>query len=596
MPSTVLKFGSSALSADADLSRAVDDIYRRFRRGERILAVVSAIGNTTDQLLARASAWAPDQGSGSLAALLATGEAASAGLLGLALERAGIPCEALDARALGIRTRGPLCDAEPIGLDRAALDAAFARTPVVVAPGFVGVDEATGRLSLLGRGGSDLTAVFLAAELGAACALVKDVDGVYSADPNANTGATRYQRLSWQRAERIAGVLVQPKALRLAARAAVEVEVTSCAPAPATIVGAGPDQPSPRRRAPRPLRVALLGRGVVGAGVHERLLARPDLFELVAVAVRRPERSAGAIPPELLVADPWAALERDSDIVVELIGGLDPAAGLIERALRRGRHVVTANKALIARRDPDLEAIARAAGARLLFSGAVGGSTPAIELIDSARRGGDIARIEGALNGTTSFILDEIARGCDTGAAIVEAQRRGYAEADPSLDLSGEDLRHKIAILARRAWGPGARIVFARRTGLAGVDENWIRAERDAGRSVRLVAEAWPEAGRIVAATTLRALDPHTPLGSVAGAGNALTVTLTDGSTRSARGVGAGRWPTTAAVFADLLDLAAAGAPSQAVQVSDTAPAERRPTREAPATQRLARELQEVAP
>src|SRR5690606_4312667 len=148
------------------------------------------------------------------------------------------------------------------------------------------------------------------------------------------------------------------------------------------------------------------------------------------------------------------------------------------------------------RRGPELDAIARAAGASLLFSGAVGGSTPAIELIDSATSEGDISRIDGVLNGTTSFILDEIARGCDTGAAIAEAQRRGYAEADPSLDLSGEDLRHQIAILARRAWGAGARIVFSRRTGLAGVDESWIRAEREAGRIVRLVAEAWPEAGR----------------------------------------------------------------------------------------------------
>src|SRR5690606_19628829 len=123
--------------------------------------VVSAIGDTTDALLARAAACdeqgatetrAPDSRSGSLATLLATGEHAATGLLGLALERAGIPCETLDARALGITTRGPLCDAEPTSLDRRALDAAFTRTPIVIAPGFIGADSATGRLSLLGRG------------------------------------------------------------------------------------------------------------------------------------------------------------------------------------------------------------------------------------------------------------------------------------------------------------------------------------------------------------------------------------------------------------------------------------------------------------
>ncbi|MFG0283950.1 MAG: homoserine dehydrogenase [Phycisphaerales bacterium JB039] len=559
MPTTVLKFGSSALRSDADLSCAVDEIYRRTRRGERIIAVVSAIGHATDELAARARMWAPDQGSGSLAHLLSSGETASVGLLGLALERAGVPCEALDARALGIRTRGPICDAEPVSLDRAQLDAALSRAPVVIAPGFVGVDEATGRLSLLGRGGSDLTAVFLAAETGAACALIKDVDGVYSSDPNATIGATRYERISWRRAERVGAGLVQFKALCFAERAGIEIEVTSFAPARSTIVGAGPDRIWTGLRDRRPLRVALLGRGVVGAGVYDRLLSRPDLFELVAVAVRRPERHADIVPPDLLVSDPWEAIRRDSDLVIELIGGTEPAGELIEGALRRARHVVTANKALIAQRGADLEAIAGQHDRTLLFSGAVGGSTPAIDLVDATAADSPITRIEGVLNGTTSFVLDEIARGCDFAEAVAEAQRRGYAEADPSLDISGEDLRHKVQILARRAWGDGP-IVFARRTGLGGVDETWVRAQRAQGRIVRLVGAAWQKGGRIVASTTLRALAATDPLGSVTGAGNALTVTCADGSVRPARGVGAGRWPTTAAVFADLLDIAA-GAP-----------------------------------
>jgi homoserine dehydrogenase len=579
MPTTVLKFGSSAIRSDADLACAVDEIYRRIRRGEKLCIVVSAIGHTTDDLLARARAWAPDQGSGSLAALLASGEHATVGLLGLALERAGIPCETLDARALAITTRGPLCDAEPIAFDRRALDAAFARAPVVIAPGFVGVDEASGRFSLLGRGGSDLTAVFLAAQTGAACTLIKDVDGVYSADPNATLGAARYERISWDRAERVSAGLVQPKALRYARAAGVEIEVTSFAAARSTIVGATPDRIWSGLTARKPLRVCLLGRGVVGAGVYDRLLARRDLFDIVAVAVRRPERHTDAVPPDLLTSDPWQALKRPADLVIELIGGTEPAGELIESALRRGRHVVTANKAIIAQRGPDLESLARAHNATLLYSGAVGGSTPALDLVDGARANATpIARIEGVLNGTTSFILDAIARGSDFATALAEAQRRGYAEADPSLDVSGEDLRHKLAILARRAWGDDSHIVFARRAGLTGVDEAWIRQQRAEGRIVRLVGAAWPEAGRVVAITTLEALTPHHPLGSVIGAGNAITIALDDGSTRSARGEGAGRWPTTTAVFADLLDLAADAFADNGAASVDTRPAPKRQT------------------
>lgn len=220
---TILKLGSSAIRSDADLATAVDDIYRRVRRGEKLCIVVSAIGDTTDDLLARACAWAPDQGSGSLAALLATGEHAAVGLLGLALERAGIPCETLDARALAISTRGPLTEAEPVAFDRRALDAAFTRARVVIVPGFVGVDEVTGRLSLLGRGGSDLTAVFLAQQLGARCTLIKDVDGVYTADPAANPGALRYQRLTWGRAQRVNAASSSQGRWRVPARQALRL-------------------------------------------------------------------------------------------------------------------------------------------------------------------------------------------------------------------------------------------------------------------------------------------------------------------------------------------------------------------------------------
>src|SRR5215218_131446 len=177
----VLKFGSSVLRAEEDLPLAVHEIYREWRRGAQVLAVVSAFGDTTDGLLARAESLCPGPEPAALAALLATGEANAAALLGLALARAGIPARVLDPAQAGLRTRGGRLDAELVSADVGRLGEEL-RRGVVVLPGFVGRD-ADGGTTLLGRGGSDLTALFLAERLEGRCVLVKDVDGLYTADP-----------------------------------------------------------------------------------------------------------------------------------------------------------------------------------------------------------------------------------------------------------------------------------------------------------------------------------------------------------------------------------------------------------------------------
>lgn len=171
----VLKFGSSVLRTRGDLPSAVHEIYRWYRDGHRVIAVVSAIGNATDLLLASARDFAADLEPYTLAELLATGERASAALLGIALDRVGVRARVVDPRDIGLLALGTVLDSEPVGVDRDRLKSLLTEFPVLVVPGFFGFDEKK-RLHLLGRGGSDLTAAFLASAVGATrCRLIKDL-------------------------------------------------------------------------------------------------------------------------------------------------------------------------------------------------------------------------------------------------------------------------------------------------------------------------------------------------------------------------------------------------------------------------------------
>lgn len=215
---SVLKFGSSVLACPQDYLRVADALSARVAGGRGIVAVVSAMEGTTDALLTAARSVSAEPPDSLMGALLATGEEASVALLVLALAERGVRAEGLGASHLPILTRGPLDDAEPVAVDTARLRLALGRTDVVVFPGFVGVD-ATGVPSLLGRGGSDLTALFLAHALGnAEACLVKDVDGVYPADPRTNPGIEAYDEMDWREALRVGGEIVQGKAVEFAER------------------------------------------------------------------------------------------------------------------------------------------------------------------------------------------------------------------------------------------------------------------------------------------------------------------------------------------------------------------------------------------
>ncbi len=282
----VLKFGGSVLRTPADVTQVVHEIYRWLRLGWRIVAVVSAFEGDTDSLLQEALSYGNVTGSRGAAMLAATGELRSAAHLSLALERTGLGHELLDSAAIGLRTDNGSPDASPTELSSNRLLAALNRQPIVVIPGFVGRDR-FGRVTLLGRGGSDCTALFVAGVLGSRCRLVKDVAGLYEWDPQAAGPRPKlFRRLSWDHALKLDGTIVQHKAIRAAVQRRQSFEVGSLQDRRHTCVGDFEPQfvgnGSPLRR----LRVGMIGAGTVGRGLLRLLSEVPEKFEVAGVAVQ----------------------------------------------------------------------------------------------------------------------------------------------------------------------------------------------------------------------------------------------------------------------------------------------------------------------
>ena len=537
----VLKFGSSVLRNENDLPSAVHEIYRWWRDGFQVVAVASAFGNTTDELTRRAHSVCEQPHDELVAALLATGEATSSTLLGLALNRSGIPATVLDAEQAGLTTDGPILDANLTSINAARLHEDL-RNGVIVLPGFVGKAR-SGTTTLLGRGGSDSTALFLAQRLGGACRLIKDVDGLYTSDPNSRTGAAaaRFLRVSYATAARVGGVVVQRKAIDFAERNRLKFTVSSIGSVRATEVGPFTDSVALSDRQVKPLRIALLGCGTVGGGVYQRLAALPEIFDVIGVGTRTTRLDA-------LIAEPV-------DVVVELLGGEDPARTLVSKALQLGKNVVTANKALLANDLATLRSLAANSGAMLKYSAAVGGVVPALETVKRARSLAPLHSISGVLNGTTNFILDQLANGSDFAGAILAAQKNGYAERDPQLDLNGTDVAQKLILLARAAFDVDLPLSSVAKQGIENLNPEQVREARNKGRLTRLVAECRRESNGVVASVSPVELPHDHPLARVSGVENRLIIQSQNGKTWDVSGRGAGRWPTTEAVLADLFDL-----------------------------------------
>lgn len=562
----VLKFGSSVLRAEGDYPAAALEVYRHVREGEKVVAVVSAPGDETDELLGQATRVGGEPPAALAARLARVGELRSAALMALSLSRIGVTACTMDPHEMGLMAAGEPLDADLTELDADAVLAKLEAHDVVVVPGFTAGHAKHGVVTL-GRGGTDLSAVFFAARLDAhRVRLIKDVDGVYAEDPAKNPFAGRYAEMSYDEAAKASAGLIQPKAIRAAEAEDVLIEVAVLGADEATTI-AHLDPVMSRPRAHRRLRVALLGCGAVGTGVLAFLQAQPDLFEVNPVLVRdcAPREPVAGFTDRL-----DRALAQEPDLVIELIGGIDYAAEIMRSVLRSGTHVVTANKAAVARHYDALHACAAAGGATLAFSAAVGGGAPVLEAV--RRHRGAIAGIEGVMNGTASFLLGKLGEGWSFDDALARAQALGFAEADPAADVDGHDAADKLSILVREAWGVSLPPDGIAKASLRAVTAAEVAGARKSGAVLKQVGRCRrnPD-GSVAAAVRIEALPARHPLARTREEENCFLIEEHDGAVHEVFGKGAGRWPSAASVFSDVMDLqraltrAADEAPVQAV-------------------------------
>ena len=322
-----------------------------------------------------------------------------------------------------------------------------------------------------------------------------------------------------------------------------------------------------------PLRVAMLGCGVVGSEVARLIIEQAaDLrarvgrpLELVGIAVRRDDRDRPGIDPDLFTTDAEALVTReDVDLVIELIGGIEPARSLLLAALRRGASVVTANKALLAVDGGTLFEAAERAGADLYFEAAVAGAIPIIRPLRESLVGDEITSVIGIVNGTTNYMLDRMdTAGIGFAEALAEAQALGYAEADPTADVEGFDAAAKAAILASLAFHTRVTGADVYREGITGITPADIASAQDIGCVVKLLAicQLSPQvvgaADRRVSVRVHPAMIPRShPLAGVGDAYNAVFVESMSAGRLMFYGPGAGGSPTASAVLGDLVTVA----------------------------------------
>ncbi|MHA7222776.1 homoserine dehydrogenase [Arthrobacter sp. RHLT1-20] len=330
----------------------------------------------------------------------------------------------------------------------------------------------------------------------------------------------------------------------------------------------------------RTLKVALLGCGNVGAQVARILLDDAEMLasragarlELSGIAVRNVEAPRDVDLPRGLFTTDAETLVKDADLVIELMGGIEPARTLILTAMRNGACVVTGNKALVAKDGPTLHEEADKAGVQLSYEAAVAGAIPILRPIRDSLSGDRITRVLGIVNGTTNFILDQMdSTGAQFADALAEAQRLGYAEADPTADVEGHDAASKAAILASLSFHTRFSLADVHCEGISSVTAADIAAAKDAGFVIKLlaIAEKLGATGRETGTETdadgntgvsVRVhptlLPREHPLAAVHGAFNAVFVEAENAGELMFYGQGAGGKPTASAVMGDLISAA----------------------------------------
>lgn len=316
------------------------------------------------------------------------------------------------------------------------------------------------------------------------------------------------------------------------------------------------------------LRIAIAGLGTVGAGTVKLLQTHKDLIaaragrsiDLVAVAAREKSRDRGvSLSAYRWFEDPVAlAADPGNDVVVEVIGGSDGIAKkVVETAIAHGKSVVTANKALLAHHGADLAKAAAAKGVTLAYEAAVAGGIPIIKLVREGLAANDVRRLYGILNGTCNYILTTMREtGRDFADVLAEAQKLGYAEADPAFDIDGVDAAHKLSILAALAFNCAVDFGSVAIEGIRHVSALDISYAEELGYRIKLLGIAERVDGKLSQRVQPCMVPADSPIASVEGVFNAVVAEGDFVGTVMAEGRGAGAGPTASAVVADLIDLA----------------------------------------
>ncbi|GAA5226306.1 homoserine dehydrogenase [Paeniglutamicibacter antarcticus] len=325
------------------------------------------------------------------------------------------------------------------------------------------------------------------------------------------------------------------------------------------------------------LKVALLGCGNVGAQVARILLTDAEVLadragatlELTGIAVRNIGAKRDVeVPADLFTTDAEALID-ESDIVIELLGGMEPASSLIRRALSRGASVITGNKALLAAQGGELNALAFENNAQLRYEAAVAGAIPILRPIMDSLSGDKITKVMGIVNGTTNFILDAMdSTGAQFDDVLKEAQDLGYAEADPTADVGGHDAASKAAILASLAFHTDFAFEDVHCEGITKITAADVAAAKDAGMVIKLLAIAERSEAGIGVRVHPTLLRRTHPLAAVHGAFNAVFVEAENAGELMFYGAGAGGAPTASAVMGDTVAVArrmASGGPLPAI-------------------------------
>lgn len=334
---------------------------------------------------------------------------------------------------------------------------------------------------------------------------------------------------------------------------------------------------------PKPLNVAMIGFGTVGRGVAKLLDEQAELYadrvgrsiRLTQVLVRDTAKAlaGNAIDKAMVTADAdefFAAVAKDADVVIEVAGGLDPVGGYVKRALEAGKHVVTANKSLLAADGPALFAVAREHCVSIAFEASCGGGIPCVTALTAGLMANRISGLYGILNGTCNYILTQMTRHGESYAdALAGAKEKGYAEADETLDVSGADAAQKLAILASLAFGVNITEADVPCHGIDTLDLDDVRFGDELGFDIKLIASAerWPGQEYICLNTAPCFIPKAEQLAQVHGSFNALSVVGHAVGHTMYYGQGAGQGPTASAIVGDLLNVACGAYPTAFAQM-----------------------------